>query len=103
MGRVHGPATPGASTSRSLLTTTSATGSPSMERERLRLSPSSTDNTASTTTPTALPTTPTLLATQPTPSAPTRTSSSLLPSMEDMDVSTTTERSPLASQPATQQ
>merc|ERR1712066_137733 len=83
------PATPIASTS--LLTTTSATGSPSMESR------------ASSTTPTTPPTTPTLLPTQPTPSAPTGTSSSLLPTTEDMELSTTTELSPLASQPATQQ
>merc|ERR1719219_1723895 len=96
------PATPIASTS--LLTTTSATGSPSMERERLRLSPSSTDSTASSTTPTTPPTTPTLLPTPPTPSAPTGTSSSLLPTTEGMELSTTTELlSPLTSQPATQQ
>merc|ERR1719219_752254 len=92
------PATPIASTS--LLTTTSATGSPSMARERLMLSPSSTDSRASSTTPT----TPTLLPTPPTPSAPTGTSSSLLPTTEAMELSTTTELlSPLASQPATQQ
>merc|ERR1719219_1748938 len=96
------PATPGTTTS--LLTTTSATGSPSMERGRLRLSPSSTDSTASSTTPTTPPTTPTLLPTPPTPSAPTGTSSSLLPTTEDMELSTTTELlSPLTSQPATQQ
>merc|ERR1719219_207590 len=83
---------------------TPATGSPSMARERLRLSPSSTDSTASSTTPTTPPTTPTLLPTQPTPSAPTGTSSSLLPTTEDMELSTTTELlSPLTSQPATQQ
>merc|ERR1719219_1368211 len=55
------PATPGTSTS--LLTTTLATGSLSMARERLMLSPSSTDSTASSTTPTTPPTTPTLLPT----------------------------------------
>merc|ERR1719219_1326782 len=96
------PATPGASTS--LLTTTSATGSPSMARERLMLSPSSTDSRASSTTPTTTPTPHTLLPTPPTPSAPTGTSSSLLPTTEDMELSTTTELlSPLTSQPATQQ
>merc|ERR1719219_2305166 len=96
------PATGSPSTS--LLTTTSATGSPSMARERLRLSPSSTDSRASSTTPTTTPTPPTLLPTPPTPSAPTGTSSSLLPTTEDMELSTTTELlSPLASQPATQQ
>merc|ERR1712045_123691 len=79
---------PGASTS--LLSTTSATGSPSMARGRLMLSPSSTDSKGSSTTPTTPPTTPTLLPTPPTPSAPTGTSSSLLPST-DMELSTTTE------------
>merc|ERR1711974_98312 len=96
--------TPATGTSTSLLTTTSATGSPSMARERLMLSPSSTDSRASSTTPTTPPTTPTLLPTPPTPSAPTGTSSSRLPTTEDMELSTTTELlSPLTSQPATQQ
>merc|ERR1719219_1620185 len=95
--------TPATGTSTSLLTTTSATGSPSMARERLMLSPSTTDSRASSTTPTTPPTTPTLLPTPPTPSAPTGTSSSLLTTTEDMELSTTTELSPLTSQPATQQ